>query len=290
MNKETALSTLRAVLTLIGSYIVGHTVLGHRIDADFWELFGGAALTGLSTLWGFSAKSTTVEQWQSLLRSVFAATSGVLVALGLLNNQTSAAIAGLIPALAATLQGHLSRQTTRHMATGKATADAKTGVVSKAGPKVLIFALLVLSSAFGYSQSPFRALPKVKAPVNRLFRAVNAPADSFQNVWRFTANISPVGYTFSGLYQALAGAQYGYQHIQWDWTTQKWKVLWSVNGAWFPINTATGVHSLADLSTIAVLVGFDNNLIQLGPLYNFHPPSEKDKWGLCLTIGITLNN
>jgi hypothetical protein len=68
------------------------------------------------------------------------------------------------------------------------------------------------------------------------------------------------------------------------------KAIWSINGAWFPINTAATVHSLADLSTVAALFGFVNNLIQLGPLYNFNPPTLKDRWGVCLAIGITLNN
>jgi hypothetical protein len=221
MNKETALSALRAILTILGSYLVGHSVFGHTVSDNLWQLLGGAAITIVSTVWGLTVKGTTVEQWQSILRSVFAALSGVLVALGVLNDQTAAAIAGLIPAIAAVLQGHLSRQTTKAMATGKAVADSKTGVVNKAAPKIGMIVMLLCFCAMVHGQSPFRPMPKPKSPTNRFFRTLVPLVDSFENVWRFTANISPVGYSFNGTYQALAGAEYGYQHTQWDATAQK---------------------------------------------------------------------
>lgn len=156
---------------------------------------------------------------------------------------------------------------------------------------LLIFAILFIGF-FSNAQSPFKTLPKVGPPgshIHAMTMAVVAQPDSLLNVWRFTANVAAYGYTFNGKSQAMAGAEFGYNHEKWNYTTSKWVTQWSVNGAWFPINSATAITSLQQLESIAVLVGLDNNLIQFGPMLNPNAPHGQ-QFGICISLGITLNN
>lgn len=155
--------------------------------------------------------------------------------------------------------------------------------------KYLFIVVLLVIAGVAHGQSPFRPLPKVVRHTNPFLRAAATAPDSTLNVWRFTANIAAYGYTFSGKSQAMAGAEYGYEHEKWNYTTSKWVTQWSVNAAWFPLNSATAITSIQQLESVALLVGLDNNLVQFGPMFNPNAPSGQ-QFGLCVSLGITLNN
>jgi hypothetical protein len=167
---------------------------------------------------------------------------------------------------------------------------------------ILIIAFLFCIGTVANAQSPFKAEPllqyralSVRSMALSTVPAAISPlpsvtqADSIVNAWRFTANISPGGYTFNGTYQVMAGAEFGWQHQSYSYATQTYTVIYSINAAWFPINSANGFTSLSGISSVAALFGFDNNLIQFGPMYNPNAPANQ-KWGVCAVIGITLNN
>lgn len=156
--------------------------------------------------------------------------------------------------------------------------------------KFIIALSILFISATVYAQSPFKPLAKVYvAQPNRFAHATVVLPDSTLNAWRFTANLAAYGYTFNGVSQAMSGAEFGYQHEKWSYTSSKWITQWSVNAAWFPLNTAAKITSLQDLESIAVLVGVDNNLVQFGPMINPNAPKGQ-QIGLCISLGITLNN
>lgn len=160
--------------------------------------------------------------------------------------------------------------------------------------KVFILFLIAIVFAGAVSaQSPFKAEPKPY--VNPFARdVVSRPI--YVNAWRFTGNISAYNYTFSkgaASSSDLIGAEYGYEHQKYDTATKGYDVVWSVNAAWFPINTAAPV-SIANMQTFGATFGFKNPLpignsvIQVGPDYNFHAPKGQ-QFGVLATIGILFN-
>lgn len=189
-----------------------------------------------------------------------------------------------------------------HMAAGSAAAYLLKNFLTPAQtvstpPKIILFILCIGMATAGQAQNPFKPQPKVnsyKANTFARFLAVAPQPDSFVNAFRFGAQVAAFGYTFgpSGQKssQGLAGAEYGFKHMKWNYATQKWNIQWSANFAWFAINTSTPPTSLDGIQTIAALVGFDNDLIQFGPMWNPHPAPGQNPLGLVISIGISLTN
>lgn len=170
--------------------------------------------------------------------------------------------------------------------------------------RYLLIAFLIFTGFFAKAQSPFKPEPKLApaklspdlyahAPDKGKYKVTRygiTSTDSILNVFRFGVVVSPVGYTFAGVYQASAGVEYGIQHQDYNYATQKYTVLWSANFVYVPISTAAQITSLQQFETVGALFGFDNNLIQLGPFYNPNTPGAfKSKAGAWIVLGINLN-
>lgn len=127
MTQDNLLSSLRAVLILVGSYLVGHNVFGHAVDSSTWQIIAGAVVTVASTWWGIAAKTTTIEGVESAIRSIITSVGGLFVSAGVLSGDNLNAILGLVTALAPLLQSMLSKSKNQQIATGavKTTTDGK---------------------------------------------------------------------------------------------------------------------------------------------------------------------
>lgn len=127
MTQDNLLSSLRAVLILVGSYLVGHNVFGHAVDSSTWQIIAGAVVTVASTWWGIAAKTTTIEGVESAVRSIITSVGGLFVSAGVLSGDNLNAILGLVTALAPLLQSMLSKSKNQQIATGavKTTTDGK---------------------------------------------------------------------------------------------------------------------------------------------------------------------
>lgn len=148
MNSQTGLSILRTVLTLVGSFIVGHAIFGHTVTVDIWSVIIGAAGTVGSIVWGIYDKTATVDGLTSAVRSVITAIGGLAVSSGWLTSDNLTSILGLAAALLPAILSHLDRVKTTAVATGdlKATVSTSTGKVSTV-PKMIILILLSVGIA-----------------------------------------------------------------------------------------------------------------------------------------------
>ena len=126
MTQDNLLSSLRAVLILVGSYLVGHNVFGHAVDSSTWQIIAGAVVTVASTWWGIAAKTTTIEGVESAVRSIITSVGGLFVSAGVLSGDNLNAILGLVQ-VAPLLQSMLSKSKNQQIATGavKTTTDGK---------------------------------------------------------------------------------------------------------------------------------------------------------------------
>jgi hypothetical protein len=127
MTQDNLLSSIRALLILVGSYVVGHNILGHAIDSSTWQIIAGSVVTIASTIWGITTKTTTIEGVESALRSVITSVGGLFVSAGVLSGDTLNAILGLVTAIAPAVQSSLSKTKNQQIATGvvKTTTDGK---------------------------------------------------------------------------------------------------------------------------------------------------------------------
>lgn len=113
MKIEQINSLLRTIMTLIGAFLTGgglHYFFGHTIDAAYWEEITGIILTIVSIVWSISTKVVDIEKLQGSVRQVVTFICGILVAKGLLNDQTGAAVIAFIGSIIPYLQAGLARK------------------------------------------------------------------------------------------------------------------------------------------------------------------------------------
>ena len=127
MTKDTSLSILRAILTLAGTYLVGHNLFGLAVDSASWQIWLGAAVALGSTIWGIVDKTAGIEQIQSAVRSIIISVGGLFVAAGKLNGNTLDGILGLITAILPVIQSYTSKVTVQQMAAGTLVPEIKPG-------------------------------------------------------------------------------------------------------------------------------------------------------------------
>jgi putative effector of murein hydrolase LrgA (UPF0299 family) len=127
MALQNALSALRAVLILVGSYVVGKNAFGHAIDSSTWQIIAGSVITIASTWWGIATKTTTIEGVESAVRSIITSVGGLFVSAGVLSGDNLNAILGFVTAFAPLVQSMLSKSKNQQIATGavKTTTDGK---------------------------------------------------------------------------------------------------------------------------------------------------------------------
>jgi hypothetical protein len=148
--------------------------------------------------------------------------------------------------------------------------------------KYLLIASLLFLCYGASAQSSFKALPKVYHATNPFAHAAVATPDSTMNAWRFIANIAAYSEPGNIL---MAGVGYGYQHLVWVPSTQKWNCQWSIS----PVAFAGGSvvpNTPASVMSVGILGGIVNNTIMAGPVYNF----GTKQFGVAISVGINLNN
>lgn len=286
MQKDTVLSLIRTVFTLIGSFLIGHVLWnGAPLMTETWDIAAGAIVTLSSTIWGIVDKSATIEMIQSGFRSVVIAIGGILVAAGYITGKTLDGILGFTAALIPVLQSYTSKKKVEAIHQG----DLKTTVAGKVVKIVLFF---IFSSCIVQGQSIFKPIPgpkftsnnrQVMSTFNRMELAhVDIQTDSFWTGLRPVVGVA--AYSQPGN-QLMTGAGIGYQRNRWNYATEKWETLYSLNVlAWGAGSLSPGPQVPA--FAFGPAVGLFNNLLIIGGGYDV----THGQWIGALSLGISLNN
>lgn len=113
MKIEQINSLIRTVMTLIGAFLTGgglHYFFGHTIDGAYWEEITGVIITVVAIVWSIRTKTVDIEKMQGMVRQVVTFICGILIAKGLLTDQTGAAVIAFVGSILPYLQAGLSRK------------------------------------------------------------------------------------------------------------------------------------------------------------------------------------
>ncbi len=159
--------------------------------------------------------------------------------------------------------------------------------------KLLLLVSILIISIGASAQSMLKPIPKpqlnyrVTAPVfDSAGNIVPPPTNpNTLNAFRFIGSIAAYGEPGN---IAMAGLGYGYQHLIFNATTNKYNCQWSINGvAWAGGSVAPSTPS--SILSFGPMIGVDNNLIMFGFAYN--PGLENgSKIMATISVGISFNN
>lgn len=169
-------------------------------------------------------------------------------------------------------------------------SGASFGSASIAKMLLFLVGMTFLASAAS-AQSFFHRLPKIQpaylsdAPrkVSLYSLGLTAPStDSTMNA------IRPI--TIAAAYSEpgnilMAGAGLSYQHLTYSTSTGLWSCQWSVSAIGFA-GGSVAPSTPASIMSVGVLGGFLNNLVEIGPCYNFGTKQV----GVAVALGINFNN
>ena len=128
MTKETVIILIKALLTVVGSWLIGQNFIGQPIDQSVLEIIGGIIMSGVSIFWSIRDKSYTIESLQAFARQVLLFIGGLLIAANKITPDRFEAILGLILAVVPIVQSYASKKKAEQIKQGKIDVDALSSI------------------------------------------------------------------------------------------------------------------------------------------------------------------
>lgn len=126
MKTERLMSILRALLSIVGGFILGHNIFGLDVDETLWQEFLGSVLALSSIILSVIDKTANIEKIEGAARQILSFSGAALVARGILSAQQFATIFPALIVLLPLLLGKTSTTKTKALDTGKLSiADLK---------------------------------------------------------------------------------------------------------------------------------------------------------------------
>lgn len=119
MNSNNLGSIIRAVLTALAAFVIGHKVFNTDITEQLWPSIVAGVVAIASLVWGIATKSATIEAWESGIRFVVSGVSGVLVSYGIINAAQAIAVIGAVVAIVPIIQSAQAKQKSTLLATNQ---------------------------------------------------------------------------------------------------------------------------------------------------------------------------
>lgn len=123
MSKDQLFGLLRAVLTLAGTYLFGHSFFGVAINESIWAEIGGAILVVAAFVWTFIDKTLTLEIFQSTLLKVLMVFGGLLVTSGKITGDKLNAFVAIATSLAPIIYSFISKKKSQNIVSGDISTD-----------------------------------------------------------------------------------------------------------------------------------------------------------------------
>lgn len=126
MSQSQLTGLIRAVLTILGTWLFGHNLFGNKIDESLWQEIVGCVLVIVSFVWSAVTKELTLEIFQSSILKVITVVGMLLVTSGKLSDKTLTAVAALATTLLPVLYSILSKSKSQGIVSGDIPAGKLT--------------------------------------------------------------------------------------------------------------------------------------------------------------------
>jgi hypothetical protein len=123
MTRETVIIIIKALLTVVGSWLIGQNFIGQPIDQNMLEIIGGVIMSGVSIFWSIRDKSYTIESLQAFIRQVVLFVGGLLIAANKLTPDRLEGILGLMLAVIPIVQSYTSKRKAQKLQEGEISAQ-----------------------------------------------------------------------------------------------------------------------------------------------------------------------
>lgn len=119
MTKEQFYSIITALLTVVGTFLIGKNIWGQPVDTELWQTITGAVLAVAGLVMSFLDKNLTIEKWQGIARTTIMAVGGVLIGIGRLTPEALETWIGIITSLIPMLYTWLSKKKNEQIQAGE---------------------------------------------------------------------------------------------------------------------------------------------------------------------------
>lgn len=126
MQEPKVFPLIRSVLVLLGSYLFGRNLFGHKLDEAIWQEIVGAVMVVFSFYWSFKTKTLTIEIFQSSILKVVMVAGALLVSSGKVTGDTLNGIIAILTAVIPLVYSYLSKKKSVGIETGKIPVSALT--------------------------------------------------------------------------------------------------------------------------------------------------------------------
>jgi hypothetical protein len=110
---------LPTILTLLGTYVIGHNLMGAKVDESLWQEIGGAATAAIGLAISYFSHTLNIEGVQASIHRIVEVAGALLVASGRITAESLVTILGVITALTPLIYKHFSEKKTQQIASGK---------------------------------------------------------------------------------------------------------------------------------------------------------------------------
>lgn len=112
------MDVFRTILTIVGSFLVGHNLFGLEVNESVWQEILGGAMAVAGVVLAVIDKSVTLEMLQAGVRHLFLIVFMFLVAKGFINPAQLELYLGLVGTLGTLIYQWTSRKKTENLAAG----------------------------------------------------------------------------------------------------------------------------------------------------------------------------
>jgi Ca2+/Na+ antiporter len=111
-------SIIRTILTLVGSYLIGHNLFGTSVNESLWQEISGGIMVLVGIVMSILDKTISIEKVQGALRHIVLVAGGLLIAKGVVTPAQIEMYIGLATALVPVVYGWLSKKKSQQVASG----------------------------------------------------------------------------------------------------------------------------------------------------------------------------
>ena len=150
--------------------------------------------------------------------------------------------------------------------------------------KHLFFLLFIAFSLSASAQSPFKHIP----PPAKTYGVILGASNEI-TAYRFTAPTAGTAFYADGEIKVITGLGFGLQRLHFVDSTQRYYADFSFKATVFAGGNVTPSFKDNNVMGIGLMVGFLNELLNAGFIYNIPMGVTKGKFGLVFSFGIPLN-